>query len=310
MRMPEKPDKSAPEKRGNGMSRSASDSGGFTLVELLVVMAIFGLLSAILLPALSKARESGRRTACVNNLKQISLALNLYANENSERYPFLDDQYLMFMFDGSTMYPEYLSDAMVLACPSDIQFNPSTNFRLDQTHPVDGTPAGSMHPDCISSLSYIYTGYLQMRDEEFTAGLVAYTWLSTVFPVSSPNTNFWRDRTGNMTSFGFEGWGNAGTSTLNRLSLGVDRFLIRDINTVFTGADAGASRIPVMWDQISTNISDYNHVPSGLNVLYLDGHVDFQKYSLISGAFPVSPMFAALNGANAPKIVPYCYELK
>ncbi len=54
----------------------------FTLIELLVVIAIIAILMAILMPALNRAREQGRRAACLNNLKQLQLAWILYADEN------------------------------------------------------------------------------------------------------------------------------------------------------------------------------------------------------------------------------------
>ncbi len=60
------------------INASRSSSKGFTLIELLVVIAIIAVLIALLLPAVQAAREAARRAGCVNNLKQIGLALHNY----------------------------------------------------------------------------------------------------------------------------------------------------------------------------------------------------------------------------------------
>lgn len=60
---------------------------GFTLIELLVVIAIIAILSAILFPVFSKARESARRSSCASNLKQIGIATMMYIQDFDETYP-------------------------------------------------------------------------------------------------------------------------------------------------------------------------------------------------------------------------------
>ena len=82
-----------------------SQASGFTLVELLVVIAIIAVLASLLLPALSKAKEMGRRTACLNNLKQLSLASAMYTSDN--------DGWLPPNSTGGETLPAWVSGEMV-----------------------------------------------------------------------------------------------------------------------------------------------------------------------------------------------------
>lgn len=67
---------------------------GFTLVELLTVIAIVGLLAAIVVPTVGSLRENARNTQCLNNLRQLGLATKLYANDHGNRLPTLNFTYV------------------------------------------------------------------------------------------------------------------------------------------------------------------------------------------------------------------------
>jgi prepilin-type N-terminal cleavage/methylation domain-containing protein/prepilin-type processing-associated H-X9-DG protein len=70
------------------MSPSQDNRRGFTLIELLVVIAIISLLAALLLPALSSAREKGRRAVCISNQRQIGVAIRSYASDQNGSIPY------------------------------------------------------------------------------------------------------------------------------------------------------------------------------------------------------------------------------
>jgi len=96
----------------------------FTLVELLVVIAVIATLAALLLPAFSRAKESGRATVCLGNLHQLGIALQLYAQENNNRLPYMRDQ----IFPGTNelagpdlVLSTQVANVAVLRCPSDNQ---------------------------------------------------------------------------------------------------------------------------------------------------------------------------------------------
>src|SRR3954463_3549237 len=70
------------------LSPETSGKGGFTLIELLVVIAIIAILASLLLPALAKAKEKGKSASCINSLRQLAIAQQLYIGDNDARFTF------------------------------------------------------------------------------------------------------------------------------------------------------------------------------------------------------------------------------
>ena len=93
----------------------------FTLIEILVVLAIISLLSAILFPAFARARENARSSACLSNLKQVNLAMNQYSQDFDEHFPPISSgQYNVasnpYIFWPNFVLP-YIKNTQVFTCP-------------------------------------------------------------------------------------------------------------------------------------------------------------------------------------------------
>jgi prepilin-type N-terminal cleavage/methylation domain-containing protein len=94
----------------------------FTLIELLVVIAIIAILAAMLLPALARAKESGRCIACSNNLRQLGMAMQIYVGDNQGTLP----PHLTSSRWPDKFYELYGRNLKVLLCPSEITNPPAT----------------------------------------------------------------------------------------------------------------------------------------------------------------------------------------
>jgi prepilin-type processing-associated H-X9-DG protein len=91
-------------------------------------------------------------------------------------------------------------------------------------------------------------------------------------------------------------YGGPSSKTLFRLREGIERFFISDINNPAATA-IGQSELAIMWDTIAIVAFNFNHIPGGSNVLYMDGHVKFVRYP--DEKMPVNVLFALVGLASS-----------
>ena len=229
------------------------------------------------------------------------------------------------------IYPEYLTDPGVLLCPSTADFSSAEEGMKDDTGAWCLGYGGGGFRECGRGVdsSYQYFGWLLDRNEandplmaissaptlnyvatlygadttaevpvqwgwmmdHFFAGYLSLVGSPTDHPTDAPMAAMSEDID---LSSSAPGHGNGGGDTILRLREGVERFLITDINNP-AGSAKAQSNVYVMFDAISIHPSAYNHIPGGSNVLYMDGHVEFLKYSA-TGEQPLNAPSGTLIG--------------
>ncbi len=176
------------------MNRTLTQKVGFTLIELLVVVAIIAVLVAMLLPALSQARQSAKIVICKNNLRQIELAFSMYTNENNDVLPawrmnWGDWYYVLWKtrLGPNGTVGHYLDDPGVGLCPSR---NPHWSTESDYRYRMWTTGIGPNY----GGLPATYHGPAIRLGKERVEPRIGYRWWDSNWIVADE----WRSKDGGI----------------------------------------------------------------------------------------------------------------
>jgi prepilin-type N-terminal cleavage/methylation domain-containing protein/prepilin-type processing-associated H-X9-DG protein len=152
-------------------AKSKASRLAFTLIELLVVIAIIAILAAMLLPALSAAKQRAWTTRCTSNLRQIGLGMRMFADDNAENYPESGGDIHWGAIDGETGKPSWMEqisssvgNTNVFNCPANVQLpvdmqGPFNYFNGDRAAYVVANAAASVKGSLILySSAFVLSG--------------------------------------------------------------------------------------------------------------------------------------------------------